>query len=160
MKLNSRSWGLAAAAMAIPGLVLAAGVESSARPPGNNGVIKIDDIPFDQHPDNEPHVGCTFEVDFYNYEMGDYYATVRFTVHPPSGKPQVLLTDSVFIGEDAAGGGTDLDAENEYNLADALKPFWAHPNQGYHVKLKVRAPGSIGKDTKYKTFWVTGCAGY
>jgi hypothetical protein len=23
--------------------------------------------------------------------------------------------------------------------------------------LKVNAPGSIGKDTKYKTFWVQGC---
>ena len=36
----------------------------------------------------------------------------------------------------------------------------AHPQQGYHVKLKVYAPGSIGKDTKYKVFWVTGCSGY
>lgn len=36
----------------------------------------------------------------------------------------------------------------------------AHVNQGYHVKLKVYAPSSIGRDTKYKTFWVTGCKWY
>ena len=35
-----------------------------------------------------------------------------------------------------------------------------HPEQGYHVKLKVNAPGSIGKDTKFKVFWVVGCGGY
>ena len=34
-----------------------------------------------------------------------------------------------------------------------------HPIQGYHVKLTVNAPGSIGADTKYKVFWVTGCRG-
>ena len=34
----------------------------------------------------------------------------------------------------------------------------AHPQQGFHVKVRINAPGSIGKDTKYKTFWVTGCS--
>jgi hypothetical protein len=33
-------------------------------PPGNNGTVKIDDVPFDDLPNNEPHVGCTFQVDF------------------------------------------------------------------------------------------------
>ena len=40
-------------------------------PPGNNGTIKIDDVPFDDHPNNEPHVGCVFQVDFYGYDEGD-----------------------------------------------------------------------------------------
>jgi len=141
------------------GALVTAGV-ATADPPGNNGVVKIDGIPFDQYPDNEPHVGCTFQVDFYNFDLGVGNATVKFTVQPPTGKDITLLTDSVFIGEDAAGGGTDLDAESTYDLSAALQPFMAHPNQGYHVKLKVNAPGSIGKDTKYKTFWVSGCSGY
>ena len=140
--------------------VFAVAGTSSAAPPGNNGTVKIDGIAFDQYPDNEPHVGCTFEVDFYGFDLGDLNATVKFSAQPPTGKSITLLTDTVFIGEDAAGGGTDLDAEESYNLSTALKLFMAHPNQGYHVKLKVNAPGSIGKDTKYKTFWVTGCAGY
>ena len=78
-------------------------------------------------------------------------------MHPPTGRDVVLLRNRVFIGEDAAGGGTDLDASRTYNLASALRDFMAHPQQGYHVTVQVRAPGSIGADTKNKTFWVDGC---
>ncbi len=53
----------------------------------------------DNHPDNEPHVGCTFEVDFYGFDEGDLWAEVIFEAHPPTGHG-VLLTDTVFIGED------------------------------------------------------------
>ncbi|MFC5177317.1 hypothetical protein [Nocardioides taihuensis] len=147
------------ALVGVLGVFLSAGV-ASADPPGNNGTVKIDGVAFDQYPDNEPHVGCTFQVDFYGFDLGDLNASVKFSAQPPTGKSITLLTDTVFIGEDAAGGGTDVDAQRTYDLSGALKLFMAHPNQGYHVKLKVNAPGSIGKDTKYKTFWVTGCAGY
>lgn len=159
MNVRLKTWGLPAALLAMLGLMFVTG-GASAVPPGNNGTVKIDGIPFDQYPDNEPHVTCTFEVDFYGYDEGDLTATVKFTAHPPTGKAILLENDPVFIGEDPAGGGTDVDAQKEYDLSDELAPFMAHPNQGYHVKLKVNAPGSIGKDTKYKTFWVTGCAGY
>ena len=135
-------------------------VPSAHAATGNNGTVKLDGIPFDDYPDNQPHVTCTFQVDFYNYEQGPYYASVRFWVQPPTGSKILLLSDSVFIGGDPAGGGTDLDGSGTYDLSSSLKPFEAHPLQGYHVKLKVHAPYSIGKDTKYKTFWVTGCAGY
>src|SRR5919201_6690597 len=37
----------------------------SSGPPGNNGTIKIDRQPFDDLPNNEPHVGCVFPIDFY-----------------------------------------------------------------------------------------------
>lgn len=160
MKVRPKTWGLAGAALAIPGMLMVAGTDASARPPGNNGTIKIDGIPFDQHPDNEPHVTCIFEVDFYGYDEGDLNATVTFKAQPPTGKDILLVQDRIFIGEDPAGGGTDVDAQVEFDLSDELALYMAHVNQGYHVKLKVNAPGSIGKDTKYKTFWVTGCAGY
>lgn len=158
MKVSSRSRMLAIATlMALGAMFLPGGAD--ARPPGNNGTVKIDGIPFDQYPDNEPHVGCLFEVDFYGFDLGAYNATVTFYAQPPTEKFVQLLTDSVFIGEDAAGGGTDLDAEADYDLSPLLEPYFEHPNQGFHVKLKVNAPGSIGRDTKYKTFWVTGCNG-
>jgi hypothetical protein len=131
-------------------------------PPGNNGTVKIDDTPFDDHPNNEPHVGCTFQVDFYGYDEGDLDATVTFEAHPPTqrdGDDQVLLTDTVFIGEDDnSGGGSEagLDASETYTLAfTGIEP---HPNQGFHVKLTVNAEGSQGADVKHKVFWVTGCA--
>jgi hypothetical protein len=70
----------------------------------------------------------------------------------------VLLTDSVFIGEDDnSGGGSEagLDASETYTLdVSGVTP---HPNQGVHVKLTVHADGSQGADTKYKVFWVSGC---
>ena len=67
-------------------------------PPGNNGTIKIDGVAFDDVPDNEPHVGCEFQVDFYGYDLGNLFADVEFDAHPPTGPAQVLLTDTVFIG--------------------------------------------------------------
>ena len=81
--------------------------------------------------------------------------------HPPTqraGEDQVLLTDTVFIGEDDnAGGGSEagLDASETYTLD--LTGIQPHPVQGFHVKLTINAEGSQGADTKHKVFWVTGC---
>ena len=137
-------------------VVMQAGVAAAADPPGNNGTVKIDGVEFDTHPNNEPHVGCIFQVDFYGYDEGDLDANVLFEAHPPTGDA-VLLQDVVSIGEDAAGGGTDLDAEATYDLSGPLSAYAAHPQQGYHVKLTVNAEGSQGADVKHKVFWVTGC---
>ena len=152
-------WLALALLLSLTGLVLGGTTATAA--PGNNGTIKIDGIAFDDHPNNEPHPTCTFQVDFYGYEQGDLFAKTKFWAIPPTGKRILLLEDEgIFIGEDAAGGGTDLDAAREYDLSFALEEFMAHVNQGYHIKLRVNAPHSIGKDTKFKAFWVTGCSGY
>ena len=143
---------------AVLALVLPVTGAYAADPPGNNGTVKIDGRPFDRAPDNEPHVGCVFQVDFYGFDQGDYNAAVTFTVKPPTGSRAVLLQDTVFIGEDAAGGGTDVDAQRSYDLSTALAGYTPH-RQGYHVKLTVNAPGSLGADTKHKVFWVRACAG-
>ncbi len=134
---------------------------AAPNPAGNNGTVKVDRLAFDTHPNNQPHVGCRFQIDFYGFDEGDLNAHVTFTVHPPSGRDVVILEDDVFIGEDDnSGGGSEagLDAEQEYNLTDRLAPFKEHPKQGYHVKLTVNAEGSQGADTKHKVFWVQGCA--
>jgi hypothetical protein len=146
--------------MAIASCLALAGLATAApNPPGNNGTVKVDGIPFDDAPDNEPHVGCTFQVDFYGFDQGHLFADVTFEAHPPTGPVQVLLTDTVFIGEDdnsGGGGQAGLDASATYTLDfDGIQP---HPNQGFHVKLTIHADGSQGADTKHKVFWVTGCA--
>jgi hypothetical protein len=156
---RSRLLPALAAATLVLGVQLLGGLAVAApNPPGNNGTVKVDDIPFDDHPDNEPHVGCIFQVDFYGYDEGDLFADVSFESHPPTGPVQVLLTDTVFIGEDDnAGGGSEagLDASETYTLDfTGIAP---HPNQGFHVMLTIHAEGSQGADTKYKVFWVTGC---
>jgi hypothetical protein len=145
--------------LAIP-MVAGGAPPGSTHPPGNNGTVKVDALPWDDHPDNEPHVGCVFEIDLYNYEQGDLWATYAFELWSPTGSGS-LHDGEVFVGEDANGGGTDLDASTgPIDLSASLAASGAapHPNQGFHVKLTVHADGSIGADVKHKVFWVTGCA--
>jgi hypothetical protein len=133
---------------------------AAANPPGNNGTIKVDGVPFDDLPDNEPHVSCTFQIDFYGFDEGDLNADVLFEAIPPTGNGEDLLTDTVFIGEDDnSGGGSEagLDASQTYDLTTVLQGLTAQPQQGYHIKLTIHADGSIGADTKYKVFWVGPC---
>jgi hypothetical protein len=156
-----RTTGIAGTVLLLMSLVMALGLPAAGTPggdpPGDNGTVKVDDVLFDTHPDNEPHVGCVFQVDFYGFDEGDLWADVTFSVQPPTGDFVTILTDTVDIGEDPAGGGTDLDHEETYDLSSALASYEQHPQQGWHVKLTVNADGSIGADTKYKVFWVTGC---
>jgi LPXTG-motif cell wall-anchored protein len=148
---------VAAGAFAVMAFVGTAGAAAAGDPPGNNGTVKIDGVEWDQHPDNEPHVGCEFQVDFYGYDEGDLEATVTFEAIDPTGGVDALLDGTLTIGEDPAGGGTDVDAEATYDLTESLAAITPHSQQGWHVKLTVHAEGSIGADTKYKVFWVSGC---
>jgi hypothetical protein len=153
--------GLLTAILIAIGLAIPQIAGATPNPPGNNGTIKVDDQPFDDAPGNEPHVGCTFQVDFYGFDEGDLFADVTFEAHPPTlpeGEFRVVKTDTVFIGEDDnSGGGSEagLDASVTYTLD--LTGIDPHPEQGVHVKLTIHADGSQGADTKYKVFWVTGC---
>ncbi len=117
--------------------------------------MKIDGVPWDNHPNNEPHVGCEFEIDFYGYDEGDLDARARIYMHPPTSNGKVF-DQMTFIGEDAAGGGIDHDASIYVDL-NGLLTGDPHPRQGYHVKLVVNAEGSQGADVKHKVFWVTDC---
>ena len=143
-------------------LLVLPSASAAPNPPGNNGTIKVDREPFDDQPNNEPHVGCVFQVDFYGFDAGDLNADVVFDAYAPTlpDGSKVLLTDTVPIGEDDnSGGGSTrgLDASETYTLD--LSGITPHPQQGVHVKLTIHADGSQGADTKYKVFWVTGCGG-
>jgi hypothetical protein len=128
-------------------------------PKGNNGTIKVDAIDFDDHPNNEPHVGCVFQIDFYNFDQGRLSATYIFDNLDPTGSGEIQR-GTVGIGQDPAGGGRDLDASVTVDLTDALAATDAepHPQQGFHVKLTVHADGSIGADVKHKVFWIEECS--
>ena len=154
-----RHWTLAVV-LSLLAFVLVGPALAAVNPGGNNGTIKIDGIPFDDHPNNEPHPGCIFQVDFYGFDQGDLYANVLFEAIPPTGAGEDLLTDTVFIGEDDnSGGGSErgLDASRTYDLTAALQGLTPHPQQGFHVKLTIHADGSQGADTKHKVFWVGPC---
>ena len=151
---------LGGAAALVAGLVPLSGA-MAADPAGNNGTVKIDGLDFDSAPDNQPHVGCVFQVDWYGFDQGVGDAKVTFELQAPTLNGRTLVVKSgdltPDIGEDSnAGGGSEagLDAEQTYRLGFTGAP---HPIQGYHVMLTVNNPGSQGADVKHKVFWVTGC---
>lgn len=128
-------------------------------PAGNNGTVKIA-APSDAvgHPSNNPHPGCTVVVEWFGFDAGDdVVSTVSFAPHAPTSDAVIGGTSpsSVFVGGDAASGGTDLDGRQAYTLTFEGEP---HPKQGFHVKLTVATPHSLGNDTKSKVFWVEPCA--
>jgi hypothetical protein len=142
-------------------LVVAAGSAwAGGNPPGNNGTVKVDGMPFDQTQGNEPHVDCLFEINFFGFDQGNLFGTATFELQPPTGN-SVLLVDSTFIGGDPAGGGTDLDGSLVEDLSGPIADSGvaAQPNQGFHVTLTVEAQGSIGSMIKHKTYWVDNCSG-
>lgn len=129
-----------------------------ADPPGNNGTVKIAG-PGDAvgHPSNNPHPGCTVIVEWFGFDAGDdVVSTVTFSPQAPTKDISIGGTSpsSVFVGGDAASGGTDLDGRQAYTLTFEGEP---HPQQGYHVKVVVATPRSLGNDTKSKVFWVEPC---
>ena len=130
-------------------------------PAGNNGTVKIvEDGDFDAPPNNDPHVGCTFTVEWYGFDKGDdIISEVTFEMQAPTQSVGLTVTGppTVFVGGDAASGAgtpTGLDGRQAYTLAFDGPP---HPTQGYHVKLTIETPGSQGSDKKHKVFWVQKC---
>jgi len=129
-------------------------------PPGNNGTVKIqEETATDEIPDNDPHVGCNFKIEFRGFDLGaDLMATWELDAQPPSGNGDLVAKGELNIGEDAAGGANDLDGVVHIKIADYdLSGLTRQDQQGYHLKLTVHADGSIGADTKHKVFWVDGC---
>jgi hypothetical protein len=130
----------------------------SADPAGNNGTVKIA-APSDAvgHPSNNPHPGCSVVVEWFGFDAGDdVVSTVTFAAQAPTSDVTIGGTSpaTVFVGGDAASGGTDLDGRQAYALTFTGEP---HPKQGFHVKLTVATPHSLGNDTKSKVFWVEPC---
>jgi hypothetical protein len=136
-----------------PGLLDGAG---AARGAGNNGTVKVDGEPFENHPGNEPHVGCAFGIDAYGYEA-DLPISIRFSLQPPTGRGELLVVEGTLDGDDASGGGSEAghDGHFDADLTEALADVEPHPNQGYHVRLTIEVDGRA----KHKTFWVDGCDG-
>ena len=144
-------------ATATAGMFLNAGAAFAAPKGSDNGTVKVAELgDLDGKPQNDPHVGCTFKVQWFNFDEGkDLTSKVSFALQSPTEKGVTLDVKGpaeVFVGEDAAGGADkDLDAEATYTLAFTGEP---QEKQGYHVKLSVETAGSDGKS---KVFWVDGC---
>jgi hypothetical protein len=123
----------------------------------NRGTVKIDGIPFDLYPDNEPHPGCVFRLKFFGFDDGTN-VSYKFSVHPPTSDtngPGSLITPpgKVDLNLPAPPSGSRLNwSTGPIDLSTGLANAGveAHPVQGFHVKLTVKTPGGA----KYKVFWV------
>ncbi|HVM39586.1 MAG TPA: hypothetical protein VM618_02265, partial [Acidimicrobiia bacterium] len=155
-----------------------AGANSEQDPRGNNGTVKIDGIhPVDgpghsradndyeeQHPDNDPHVLCQFELEFFGFDLGQR-ADIRIAMHSPTDDGADLVNETgVEISQTPAGGaGNDPDAViRYYDLSEQLDSIEPHPQHGWHVKLYVTLYNSDGSAVpggkKHKVFWIEECA--
>jgi hypothetical protein len=128
---------------------------ASPDPGGNNGTIKVDGGDL-QGNDNNPHVGCGFNIEWFGFDEGTQTSTVTFEGQAPTGGGTLLTDTFDFQG---GGSGGQLDASKSYDLSAALQSITPQANQGWHVTLTVETTGSQGNDSKHKTFWVSGCAG-
>ena len=127
-------------------------------PPGNNGTVFIHDVAGDTSPHNVPHVGCTFYVDFFNFDA-DQQVTVSFAGQAPTGKdtPLAGTWSGTVSTDDASGAGNDFDLELPFSDTQlGVTDLGAPAHQGYHVKMTLvtNQPG----DHKYKVFWMQPCA--
>ena len=140
MKRAFRTLGVSFVAALMATLVSAGG--AWADPPGNNGTVKIDGVDFDDHPNNEPHVGCVFQIDFTGFDAGQQ-VSASVEGQPPTGGG--LLASATTTLDGSGAGSITLD------LSGAFGGITPHPQQGYHVKLTVETGRGAGK---HKVFWV------
>ena len=123
-------------------------------PPGNKGTVKVDDESFDGIPDNDPHPGCQFYLQFFFFPR-ETTATYTFAMWNPTTQDNKSKGPST-------GGSIPLDpttkpnAERLIDLTSFLQGSGIAPQsqQGWHVKLTIHAPGAQGADVKHKVFWV------
>jgi hypothetical protein len=142
-------------------------------PGGNNGSIKVDDdglpggnVGHSQGSDvcdngvgNDPHLGCTFYVEWYNYEA-NATSTVSFSVQDPTDGTVTAVqgrvaADTVTLDDDDASGANEdgFDGSELYQLTFTGAP---QQNHGWHVKVTTHTTWSNGSDEKSKVFWVEG----
>src|SRR6478735_125840 len=100
------------------------GQSPSSDPAGNNGTVKIAPLgDFDGIPNNTPHVGCTFLVEWYGFDQGaDIISTVSFAEQAPTTGVGMTVSgpSQVFVGGDPASGAgtaTGLDGRQQYTLS-------------------------------------------
>jgi hypothetical protein len=128
---------------------------------GNSGDVKINGTTVDQIPNNAPHQGCAFTMEYYNFAVGSPDATYAFTLQAPTQVGNnMLASGSVAIGGGELPGYPMLDAAVTVDLSTSLAASGAVPaQQGYHVRMDVTSPDQQGNGSKSKVFWVDGSCG-
>ena len=75
---------LGLAALVCLGAVAGSPLANAAGPQGNNGTVKVaPDGDIDAIPNNHPHVGCTFQLEWYGFDA-NVVSTVLFEEQAPT----------------------------------------------------------------------------
>jgi hypothetical protein len=146
---------------ALVGLITA-GVGTTAASSGNSGDVKVEGTIIDSVPNNAPHQGCQFNIEFYNFDVGNPDATYTLTLVTPTESPggDLLATGTVAVGGGPLPGFDKLDAVVGVDLTGPLSASGATPTSvGYHVRLDVTTPNMQANGAKSKVFWVSGDCG-
>lgn len=146
---------------------------AQADPPGNNGHIQLCETGTDFKdcsdalPQNDPFLGCSFDLQFFNYDEGDLSASYTVTSWAPTGNNSdvVASADDIAIGGSPADGSLDAQVvvSPDFTNADVTPQHFpagpGRPEGDYaHVKVDIHADGSQGADVKHHTVWVrTDC---
>lgn len=128
-------------------------------PAGDNGTVKIDGQEFEDKVDNQPHVTCDFELEFFNFDTNQA-ADITLTAQPPSGKDKVVwsVKNRIISTDPASGAENDHDEVIKLSAKDLdLASLTAHPKHGYHLKLDVDLVDGKSSDAKHKVFWLAPC---
>ncbi|MBM0239167.1 LPXTG cell wall anchor domain-containing protein [Micromonospora sp. ATA32] len=130
-------------------------------PKGDNGTVKIDGAPFEDKVDNQPHVTCDFELEFFNFDEGQR-ADITLWSQPPSSQPKDKVVWSVknrvISNDPASGAENDHDEVIRLSATDLdMAGLKLHEKQGYHIKLDVDLTDGRSSDAKHKVFWLQPC---
>jgi hypothetical protein len=122
---------------------------------------KVDRVPFDDHPDNQPHVGCVFQIDFYGFDQGDLNAEVTFEAQPPTLRRGTSAKCCSRHGVHRPRTTTPaVERGGPRRLGDLHTGLHRHhPHERPGLPRQADRPRRrlLGADTKYRCFWVDGC---
>ncbi|GAA4372125.1 hypothetical protein [Nocardioides caricicola] len=138
------------AAVAVVPAFLVVGA-SPAQASGNSGTVKISEVGGAADESNDPHVGCSFDVQWYGFDRSS--SAVTFASWAPTQAADLTVSGPAAVPLGNPASGSELNTIQTYTLAFTGADPAA---QGYHVKLTVETTRPDGRKgvTKYKTFWV------
>jgi hypothetical protein len=114
----------------------------------NSGTIKIASLGSDTHPEDEPHPGCAFRVDFYGFREG--WLTTEVSLQPPSGR-QFLDSARVHISED--GRGNEYQTSIAFDMMERLRAIDGQAER-FHILVDARRDDARGNGSKTKVLWL------
>jgi len=140
----------------VPGYALGAAGAPAPGNGGNNGTVKICDVPNGCPSSNDPHLSCPITIQWSGFDnavaANPNTLDVTFTGIAPTG------------GTVSANGGGNTDHDT-FTGTSTSKPYSLQVSNGtpntkgeYHISIAISTTTANGSDFKQKTVWVGSCA--